>query len=59
MLPESIQPDLREHLKRARIIHERDLTEGFGRVFQMLLSGNNTVASMAPDQHYFLFSSGK
>lgn len=33
MLPESIQPDLREHLKRVRIIHERDLAEGFGRVF--------------------------
>lgn len=33
MLPQSIQPDLLEHLKRVRIIHERDLAEGFGRVY--------------------------
>ncbi len=33
MLPQSIQPDLREHLKRVKIIHERDLADGFGRVY--------------------------
>ena len=33
MLPESIQPDLREHLKLVKIIHDRDLTDGYGRVY--------------------------
>jgi len=33
MLPESVQPDLREHLKLVKIIHDRDLADGYGRVY--------------------------
>jgi len=32
MLPDSLRPPLREHLKIVRIVHERDLEEGWGRV---------------------------
>lgn len=32
MLPESLKAPLREHLKRVRAIHARDLAEGWGRV---------------------------
>ena len=32
MLPESLEAPLREHLKRVKAIHERDLAEGWGRV---------------------------
>ncbi|HSW00403.1 MAG TPA: integron integrase [Sedimentisphaerales bacterium] len=32
MLPESVESPLREHLKRVKAIHERDLAEGWGRV---------------------------
>jgi len=33
MLPQRIQPALREQLLRARVIHQQDLKEGFGRVY--------------------------
>jgi integron integrase len=33
MLPESLVPALRKHLERVKELHERDLAEGFGRVF--------------------------
>ncbi len=32
MLPESLKGQLQEHLRRVRMIHEKDLTEGYGRV---------------------------
>ena len=32
MLPELLKAPLQEHLRRVRIIHERDLAEGWGRV---------------------------
>ena len=32
MLPESLREPLRVQLERARVLHERDLAEGFGRV---------------------------
>jgi len=32
MLPESLKAPLREHLKKVKAIHERDLTDGWGRV---------------------------
>jgi integron integrase len=32
MLPDSIKPALKQHLKRARGVHERDLADGYGRV---------------------------
>lgn len=32
MLPESLGPELREHLKRVKAIHERDLADGWGGV---------------------------
>lgn len=32
MLPESLKVPLQDHLKKIRIIHERDLSEGWGRV---------------------------
>jgi integron integrase len=33
MLPEAVSPALREHLERVRILHERDLADGFGEVY--------------------------
>jgi integron integrase len=33
MLPESVKAPLQEHLKRVRGIHERDLADGYGKVF--------------------------
>ncbi len=33
MLPLSVKPQLEEHLKKVRALHERDLTDGFGRVY--------------------------
>jgi len=33
MLPESIQPELKAHLKRVKIMHDRDLKDGFGDVY--------------------------
>ena len=33
MLPESVKVPLQEHLKKAKAIHERDLSEGWGRVY--------------------------
>ena len=33
MLPAVVKEPLREHLKRVREIHQRDLAEGYGRVF--------------------------
>jgi integron integrase len=32
MLPGSIQEDLKRHLREVRLLHEKDLAEGFGRV---------------------------
>jgi integron integrase len=32
MLPESLKASLQEHFKKVKIIHERDLAEGWGRV---------------------------
>ncbi|MBN1359879.1 MAG: integron integrase [Sedimentisphaerales bacterium] len=32
MLPESVKAPLREHLKKVKAIHERDLADGWGRV---------------------------
>jgi len=32
MLPESLKVTLHDHLKRVKVIHERDLSEGWGRV---------------------------
>ena len=33
MLPESIKPDLKQHLEKVRRLHEKDLANGFGRVY--------------------------
>lgn len=33
MLPESVNSDLKEHLKRVKAIHDNDLNRGYGRVF--------------------------
>jgi integron integrase len=33
MLPETLETPLREHLAKVRAIHERDLADGWGRVF--------------------------
>jgi integron integrase len=32
MLPESLMPDLRAQLRRAKAVHERDLADGWGRI---------------------------
>jgi integron integrase len=32
MLPETVKAPLRRHLKRVRAVHDRDLTDGYGRV---------------------------
>ena len=32
VLPEKLRPELQEHLKRVRLLHEEDLAAGFGRV---------------------------
>jgi site-specific recombinase XerC len=32
MLPESVKVRLQEHLKKVKAVHERDLSEGWGRV---------------------------
>ena len=32
MLPASLKAPLQEHLKRVKVIHERDLADGWGRV---------------------------
>lgn len=32
MFPEAVKPDLREHVRRVRTQHQRDLTRGFGAV---------------------------
>src|SRR6266700_1994748 len=32
LLPDSVVPAFKEHLERAKLLHERDLTEGFGDV---------------------------
>lgn len=32
MLPEALKPTLREHLKRVKAVHERDLADGWGKV---------------------------
>jgi len=33
MLPQSIKPQLEEHLRRVRVIHDADLRNGFGEVY--------------------------
>ena len=33
LLPEPVQPTLREHLERVKILHEKDLADGYGRVY--------------------------
>jgi integron integrase len=33
MLPEAIKPALQEHLARVKILHEKDLADGFGEVY--------------------------
>ena len=33
MLPASVKPQLQEHLARVRILHEKDLADGFGEVY--------------------------
>jgi integron integrase len=33
MLPECLQPELQTHLQRVKLLHEKDLAEGFGRVY--------------------------
>jgi len=33
MLPVEIQPELRDHLRRVKLIHDRDLDEGYGDVY--------------------------
>lgn len=33
MLPDAIKPALREHLDRVKILHEKDLADGFGDVY--------------------------
>ena len=32
MLPESVKAPLQDHLRKVKVIHERDLAEGWGRV---------------------------
>ena len=33
ILPESVQPALRDHLERVRLLHENDLRQGYGAVY--------------------------
>jgi integron integrase len=33
MLPQKLKADLEQHLTRVRLLHEQDVSEGFGRVF--------------------------
>ena len=33
LLPEPVQSTLREHLERVKILHEKDLADGYGRVY--------------------------
>jgi integron integrase len=33
MLPERLRPELEQHLERVKLLHQRDLAEGFGRVY--------------------------
>src|SRR5262249_34094350 len=33
MLPAAVRPPLRQHLDRAKLLHERDLAAGYGRVY--------------------------
>jgi integron integrase len=33
MLPESLEPDLHEHLRKVRHLHEKDVADGFGAVY--------------------------
>ena len=33
MLPERLKGELQEHLERVKLLHQRDLAEGFGRVY--------------------------
>lgn len=33
LLPEPVQPKLREHLERVKILHEKDLADGCGSVY--------------------------
>jgi len=33
LLPEPVQPTLREHLERVKILHEKNLVHGYGRVY--------------------------
>ena len=33
MLPQRLEAELREHLKRVKLLHENDLAEGFGEVW--------------------------
>lgn len=33
ILPESVKPELKEHLERTRTVHENDLSQGYGRVY--------------------------
>lgn len=33
MLPEPVKPPLQEHLERVRILHEKDVADGYGRVY--------------------------
>jgi integron integrase len=33
MLPESVTPSLRSHLDKVKVMHEKDLTSGYGEVF--------------------------
>jgi len=33
VLPESVKPDLKAQLKRAKTVHENDLSRGYGRVY--------------------------
>ncbi len=33
LFPESVQPNLCEHLERVKIVHEKDLADGYGRVY--------------------------
>jgi site-specific recombinase XerD len=37
VLPEKQKAELEQHLRRVKLLHERDLAEGFGRMW--LLSG--------------------
>ncbi len=33
LFPETIQPVLREHLERVKLVHEKDLADGYGSVY--------------------------